>query len=268
MINRRQFWPCFLCASVVLNACAVPAFGQNQAVTVAFSFSKRCLRDNCGDGAWGASIDRDAQKAIDGSGNACASMTTRQGSCGVGNGGRYFVQCKPGDGPKWAALALYDDQVESLTDGEGIGYNSEGAAQRAAVANCGRQGCHVVWSQSVDCGDRNVATGLDWLQHQKDVTKATATPVSGGIRLHTESRFAVIDWEFPWAWIKGVTVDDFRDQGVLVSHVKVNFNHDVTAHVVRNGVATDAPYPAMGFYFLDSGMAKAAREYFVSHISH
>lgn len=121
--------------------------------TVAFSFSERCLRDSCGDGAWGADIERDSQAAIDGSAKACEASTTREGSCGTGNGGRYFVACKSGEQPKWAALAIYDDGSENLTDGEAIAYSTKPDAEEAAVSNCNHSGCHVVWSQPIDCGN-------------------------------------------------------------------------------------------------------------------
>jgi hypothetical protein len=127
-----------------------------ESVTVAFSFSKRCLRDECGDGAWGAAIDRDSNGAIQSAQDRCLSMTTRHG---CNTGGRYFIQCKPGDGPKWVALAIYDDQVESLSDGEAMGYDTQAAAEQWAVSNCHRDGCHVVWSQAIKCGNDESASG-------------------------------------------------------------------------------------------------------------
>lgn len=141
-------------------------------MTVAFSFSKRCLQDSCGDGAWGADIEKDSQAAIDGSANSCESNTSRKGSCGVGNGGRYFVQCRPGDPPKWVALAIYDDGSENLVDGEAIAYPTQTAAEQAAVSNCGQQGCHAVWSRVIckndsesnagNCGDSRNGNQQDW----------------------------------------------------------------------------------------------------------
>jgi hypothetical protein len=138
-----------------------------ESVTVAFSFSERCLRDECGDGAWGAAINRDSNGAIRSAQDGCLSMTTRHG---CNTGGRYFLQCKPGDGPKWVALAIYDDQLEKLSDGEAMGYDTQAAAEQWAVSNCHRDGCHVVWSQAVDCsnsqlkacGDSQNGSAMEW----------------------------------------------------------------------------------------------------------
>jgi hypothetical protein len=126
-------------------------------MTVAFYFSERCFVDSCGDGAAGAWISRDSQAAMDGAANACEANTTRQGSCSFG--GRTFVSCKPGDGPKWAALAVYDDRKETLTDGEAIGYATQSDAEQAAVSNCGQQGCHAVWSQVICKDDSKTNAG-------------------------------------------------------------------------------------------------------------
>jgi hypothetical protein len=142
------------------HAPAVPQAFQNgvhwsstpipESMTVAFSFSERCLRDECGDGAWGAAINRDSNGAIQAAQDGCLSMTTRHG---CNTGGRYFIQCKPGDGPKWVALAIYDDQVEELSDGEAMGYDTQATAEQWAVSNCHLAGCHVVWSQAIQCGE-------------------------------------------------------------------------------------------------------------------
>jgi hypothetical protein len=140
-----------------------------ESMTVAFSFSERCLRDECGDGAWGASINRDSNAAIQGAQDACLSKTARHG---CNTGGRYFIQCKPEDGPKWAALAIYDDQMEKLSDGEAMGYDTQSAAEQWAISNCHLSGCTAVWSQLIcgndqalqhgSCGASQKGALLDW----------------------------------------------------------------------------------------------------------
>lgn len=131
-----------LFATTVINAQTTATKTKSQTVTVAYAFSKRCLRDSCGDGSWGASISTFDKTAISDALNGCETHTTRQGSCETG--GRYFFQCSGKE--KWAALAIYDDRSESSGDGEAMGFDTEAAARTRAVANCNQSGCHAVWA--------------------------------------------------------------------------------------------------------------------------
>jgi hypothetical protein len=117
---------------------------------IAISFSKRCLKDSCGDGSFGVGVSSDLAEAQRRAADACAANTKRQGSCGLGGA---WPACRTDDKESWAALALYDDYRESLTDGEGIGYPTEASASEAALANCaiGLHACRVVWSQQIMC---------------------------------------------------------------------------------------------------------------------
>jgi hypothetical protein len=124
---------------------------------VAFSFSARCLRDLCGDGAWGADIEEsNTQLAIDRARNKCESQTGRRGMCRSGI--RYFVQCDEGK-EKWAALAIYDDRQEHLYDGESIDSDTKEHARQAAVSKCGQKECLAVWSAQVCKGDSSLQRG-------------------------------------------------------------------------------------------------------------
>ena len=127
---------------------------------VAFSFSTPSAwagsasinPDMDGDGAWGAATNSDEQTAIDMSANQCAATSRQPSTCGTGNGGNYPV-CKSDGAPKWVALAISNDgTIDNWSDGEVIGADTQQAAEAGAVANCGKQACQLVWSQSVDCG--------------------------------------------------------------------------------------------------------------------
>lgn len=121
-----------------------------QPMFAAFSFSTRCLHDQCGDGAWGAAVERDAQDAINQSGDRCAEGTKRSGSCGNGNGGRYAA-CGADGATRYAALAIYDDGYETFQYGTAVAATSPEAARSGALGMCNHTGCRLVWETPVDC---------------------------------------------------------------------------------------------------------------------
>jgi TonB family protein len=133
------------------NAAQQQAAASNnlaQPMYVAFSFSSLGLG---GDGAWGAAIDQNEQMAIENSANRCVSTSQDSQSCGTGNGGRWPV-CQADGKARWVALAINNDgKAEDWSDGEGIGYDNANGAQQAAMANCGKSGCQIVWTQFVSC---------------------------------------------------------------------------------------------------------------------
>lgn len=123
-----------------------------QSMFVAFSFSTPMVDDFGGDGAWGVAVNTNEQAAIENSGISCAAHSQKPDWCGTGNGGRYPV-CQADGKTRWVALAINNDGTEdNWGDGEAIGYETEDAADQAAVVNCNHAGCHVVWSKEVDCG--------------------------------------------------------------------------------------------------------------------
>jgi hypothetical protein len=170
---------CLFCSAARAQTSASRSGGKTQAnppaqivtKTVAFSFSNRCLHDGCGDGAWGGAVNNDTQGAINAASSLC-SANTKRGWCSFG--GRFFVRCSTAGGEKWAALAILDDGYENLWHGEGIGFDSEDAAQRSAVSTCGHDGCHIVWSREV-CGvgpDQALGECTARFDNQVTVTRA------------------------------------------------------------------------------------------------
>jgi len=246
-------------------------------MTVAFSFSKRCLQDSCGDGAWGADIERDSQAAIDGSGNLCESNTTRKGSCGSGNGGRYFVQCKPGDSPKWAALAIYDDGTENFVDGEAIGYAMKEAAEQAAVNDCGQQGCHAVWSHVIcmndltnagNCSDSRKGASLDWAAGLTVDGSTTVSPINGGVFIHREKivtqHLEVFEITVPFSSIRKVVKGPC---GPSCSNVMIQANPATPfpTNFSFFGNQEHNPKSLESLYFRSDGEAQAAVDFFECH---
>jgi len=242
-----------------------------QSVAVAFSFSERCLQDSCGDGAWGASVNRDSQSAIDSSANTCEANTTRKGSCGSSNGGRYFVQCKPGGAPKWAALAIYDDGTESLTDGEAIGYLTRDAAGQAAIANCNHDGCHVVWSEVICKGDLETKAGdcgsdpgTSWASNTyisgMGLTAVlTVQPINGGIILHGENSKTGVGGDYTILFdsiarlVPNSTSNIIVGSGNFAGHTHVS---SFTRDWAENSITLDSR---------DQATADAVKQYFQYH---
>ena len=110
-----------------------------------------------GDGSWGAYVSADPiqQVALNTSEMECENKTSMPNSCGTAG---LWPVCRPGGGPRWVALAIYDDGVSVTNDGEGIGALSESDAERGALSTCSGV-CSVVWTKEVDCGSGAVGTG-------------------------------------------------------------------------------------------------------------
>lgn len=136
------------------------AIESNQAIApsavrpkwIAFSISRRCLRDTCGDGHWGVGIGETEQKAMVTAAVNCAQNSLRPGSCG--NNGVYPA-CRPDGQPSWSAFAIYDDGREITEDGEVVASPSQAIAQQDALKNChiGLHQCSIAWIDQVACPD-------------------------------------------------------------------------------------------------------------------
>jgi flagellar biosynthesis GTPase FlhF len=116
--------------------------------------------DMDGDGASGAWIAGDEQTAINNSSIVCATHSRHPNTCSVGNGGTYQV-CRVPTGVKWVALAVSNDgTIDNWSYGEAIGADNQQGAEQSAIANCGKAGCQLVWSASLNCATGAVEPGF------------------------------------------------------------------------------------------------------------
>ncbi|PWT90633.1 MAG: hypothetical protein C5B55_09425 [Blastocatellia bacterium] len=252
---------------------------------VAFSFSKLGLSDFGGDGAWGAAVYSVEQTAAIKSHDACVASSHRPEWCGTADGGQYQV-CQADGRTVWVALAINNDgKLENWAYGEALGKDTEDEAARAAMSGCIRTGCHVVWTQAVDCGggtsglqpstcgDKRNAAALEWINTWEVYNRGNAGAikvVDSAVVVHLDyGDSGVEDTTIPFVTIGEVTVDHVSDRWTVQLSSKASSNFTLRRQGYRKPMFDqmngDFPLRAINLDFPSEAAAKQAHDFFEYH---